>query len=110
VPDFGQDRDIKDSLKNLDDAEAKLGKWTLPPANQTIKYLGPSNNTLAAKKASPPKKSALGVSADLHDDPICSSAGCTQYLHPKIETYPMDYFVPDFGLDHEIKATHSHIA
>ena len=37
------------------------------------------------------------------DDPICGSAGCTQYLHPPAKPgYPMDYFVPNFGVDHDI--------
>jgi hypothetical protein len=106
VSDFGTDRDVKDSLKNLKDSEDKLGPWTLPPVNGTVKILGPSNSTLAAiKTATPSKASALAVTADLHqqDDPICSSAGCTQYKHPVLTTYPMDYPVPDFGIDHEIK-------
>lgn len=38
----------------------------------------------------------------LTSDPICSSAGCTQYKAPKVETHPMDYFVPNFGVDHHI--------
>jgi len=39
---------------------------------------------------------------DSESDPICSSAGCTQYEHPKKKGYPMDYPVPDFGKDHDI--------
>lgn len=37
-------------------------------------------------------------------DPICSSAGCEEYLHPKSKEvdWPKDYFVPDFGQDHDI--------
>jgi len=52
----------------------------------------------------------LAIQADVHqkDDPICSSAGCTQYLHPKEKSYPIDYPVADFGKDHDIKATESH--
>lgn len=30
VPDFGQDRDITDSLKNLKDQEKLHGNWNLP--------------------------------------------------------------------------------
>ena len=37
-------------------------------------------------------------------DPICSSAGCTQYEWPKPPPGPpMDYPVPDFGQDHDIE-------
>lgn len=42
----------------------------------------------------------------LRSDPINGSAGLTQYLHPKgKEPYPMDYDVPDFGVDHDIVAS-----
>lgn len=42
---------------------------------------------------------------NLESDPICSSAGCTQYKHPAGPAgHPVDYFVPNFGQDHEIKA------
>jgi hypothetical protein len=36
-------------------------------------------------------------------DPICSTAGCTQYKHPsQAASYPMDYTVPNFGADSEM--------
>lgn len=42
----------------------------------------------------------------LESDPICSSAGCTQYEFPKPpDGPPMNYPVPDFGQDHEIIAS-----
>jgi len=46
----------------------------------------------------------LGMTmVQLRDDPICSSAGCTQYDHPKKkEAYKMNYFVPNFGVDQDI--------
>ena len=34
VPDFGIDHDIKTSVKNLDDAEKKLGPWVLPKEDE----------------------------------------------------------------------------
>ena len=44
----------------------------------------------------------------LQSDPICSSAGCTEYklpeLDPKLE-WPKNYFVPDFGVDNDIEGT-----
>lgn len=47
-----------------------------------------------------------GTTADLRigskSDPICSSAGCTQYEHPHPSTHKMNYFVPNFGKDHNI--------
>ena len=43
----------------------------------------------------------------LISDPICSSAGCTQYKHPDSTTanYPMDYGVPNFGMDRDIQGS-----
>ena len=38
-------------------------------------------------------------------DPICSSAGCTQFKHKKAKLgYPIDYPVPSFGADPDITA------
>lgn len=42
------------------------------------------------------------ANVQLESDPICSSAGCDQYKHPKKEGHPMDYFVPNFGRDHDM--------
>ena len=48
---------------------------------------------------------------DLHteSDPICSSAGCTQYKHKKKDRgYDINYFVPNFGRDTDmINTDHS---
>ena len=108
VPDFGMDRDIQDSLKHMKDQEADKGAWTLPRDKEgKIISPYPSNNTLATEKK-PAAKAALAVAADIQSDPICSSAGCTQYEHPKLETYPMDYPVANFGVDHDIKASQTH--
>ena len=42
------------------------------------------------------------MAVTLNSDPICNSAGCTQYLHPKVDDFKKNYFVPNFGRDHEI--------
>lgn len=40
----------------------------------------------------------------MRSDPICASSGCTQYKHAHLAPrYPVDYFVPDFGQDEDIK-------
>ena len=43
----------------------------------------------------------------MKSDPICSSAGCDQYLHPEDSSYkwPKNYHVPDFGMDRDIYDT-----
>ena len=44
-----------------------------------------------------------GVDLHLESDPICSSAGCTQYKHKKKDRgYKINYFVPNFGVDKDI--------
>ena len=46
---------------------------------------------------------------DMQSDPICSSAGCTQYKQPEGEAgHPMDYFVPNFGMDQDIMDSQRH--
>lgn len=70
---------MKSSLHNLRMEEGIHGQWDLPKEDTLI---------------------------NLQSDPICSSAGCTQYKQPEGEaTWPMNYFVPDFGVDHDIKAS-----
>lgn len=47
----------------------------------------------------------LQTESDIQSDPICSSAGCTEYVNKSKSSYPMDYFVPNFGVDHDILAS-----
>lgn len=43
------------------------------------------------------------VDLHLESDPICSSAGCTQYKHKKkARGYKINYPVPNFGVDKDI--------
>jgi hypothetical protein len=53
----------------------------------------------------------LQTETDLQSDPICSSAGCTQYKHKATPRgYPIDYPVPSFGADPEITGTANSIS
>merc|ERR1712046_159641 len=51
----------------------------------------------------------LVAAVKVESDPICSSAGCTQYKQKKTPLgYDLDYFVPNFGVDSDIlDTTHS---
>jgi len=43
------------------------------------------------------------VDIQLESDPICSSAGCDQYKQPDGPAPPpMNYFVPNFGMDRDV--------
>ena len=64
--------------------EAKFGEWVLPEEVQL----------------------ESNVNVDQGSDPICSSAGCTQFKHPKKkEAYPINYPVVDNGIDREMLTT-----
>ena len=80
MPNFGQDADIKDSLKNLKNSEDKYGKWDLPQED-------------------------LQVDSTLEREPLLSWAP-----KPKKGSHPVDYFVPNFGLDEDIATTHKNVA
>jgi hypothetical protein len=43
-------------------------------------------------------------------DPICSSAGCNYASEKGWAGHPLNYFVPDFGVDQDIKDSQSHEA
>jgi len=45
----------------------------------------------------------------IQSDPICNSSGCSQYLHPaKKDAHPINYGVPDFGVDRDMMNTRTH--
>ena len=47
---------------------------------------------------------ASAAAIKITSDPICNSAGCTQYLHPKstVADWPKNYGVAGFGMDRDI--------
>ena len=101
VPDFGKDQDIKDTQAHIAQQEGIHGKW-----NPSQDENGVWNVPGAADNASYSYKANVQLEADvnLESDPICNSAGCTQYLHAnKKLPYPVDYPVPNFGQDGHIK-------
>jgi len=70
------DKDMHDAATNLDLVEGKLGHKYEP---------------------------WTFLQTDVESDPICSSAGCNQYKHPKKDDgYDKDYPVVNLGVDREI--------
>jgi len=124
VPDNGMDHDIVANDASLKAAEGIVGKkWDFkmqkPPINPAKKVLyddGPkldgdivdSRTNLKNTETKQKHKLVLDhddlqVESTLESDPICSSAGCTQYKHKhKKLPYPIDYPVPNFGVDRDI--------
>lgn len=118
VPDFGQDHDIKASLSNERLASKMVGKeWRFKTPGSWEEYRNKAKDTnynfkpaLDHDVVSTQKNIANAEGeygnwdlVQTSSDPICSSAGCTQYKHPEPpKGHPMNYFVPDFGVDNEI--------
>ena len=54
---------------------------------------------------------AIQTEADAQSDPICSTAGCTQYEHKKKPRgYKINYFVPHFGADADLMDNHASLS
>jgi hypothetical protein len=96
IPNFGLDNEIITSQKNLKEAEG--GKAISVAQDGEGNFVAKENVQLDA---------AVDAETEIESDPICSSAGCTQYKHAKKKpAYPMNYGVPNFGIDKpEVQAT-----
>lgn len=119
VPSFGADPDIEATHNSIAIGEAQYNhkivmgtdeskaQWK-NPAKDTKYDFNPAldhdmkvtSNNLANAETTLGKTMEI-TDVQLESDPICSSAGCTQYEHPKIKSHPVDYFVPNFGPDQE---------
>jgi len=117
VAHFGMDREIQNGFTNLNAAEKIVGHhWAgidkdeyKNPAKKTDYNFAPaldanivdSQANLAASESKLNHKYEL---LQLESDPICSSAGCDQYKHPKKEDgWDMNYPVAHFGMDRDIQ-------
>lgn len=125
VPNFGQDHEIKDSLTNTALVEGRLGEWKNaakapappPPRDYFVPDFGLDHDVKDSLAHANAAESSLGHKwtylqsvADLHteSDPICSSAGCSQYKHKKKPRgYDINYPVPNFGVDRDILDNHA---
>ena len=86
-------------------AEGKLGAWN-PKKDEDGNWVVPTAE---------PEFRLAGVKTDVRlsskSDPICSSAGCTQYEHPSKDLgYKINYPVPNFGSDHDVVMTKANAA
>ena len=73
----------------LSTAACSQGVWMLPNNEMPVAHYRPVDDLM------------------VQSDPICSSAGCTQYKLPDVKKkdYPKDYPVPNLGKDHDIIGT-----
>jgi hypothetical protein len=117
VPSFGGDPDIETTANSIAIGEAQYNhkiimgteeskaQWHNPAKDVDYNFAPDlDHDIVTSQKNLANTEQILGTSMDVQigSDPICSSAGCDQYEHPKIKGHPMDYFVPNFGVDSEI--------
>jgi hypothetical protein len=108
LPNLGADQDIVDAQNNIAAAEDTLGTWT--PTQDKNGFWNVPTPFAADSYNYHGRDVFVQLDAETESDPICSSAGCDQYEHPKLKGYPMDYPVPSFGADPEITSVHSALA
>jgi len=123
VPSFGADPDMEATANSISIGEAMYNhkivmgteeskaQWANPAKEAGSQYnfdpeldhdIQVSHTNLANAEA------ALGTTmlqteSSAQSDPICSSAGCDQYKWPEApKGHPMDYPVPNFGVDTDI--------
>jgi hypothetical protein len=75
VPDFGLEEDIVTSLGNLKHMEKKYGQWNLPKDEDDVQ---------------------IDSEVNMDREPLLSWSPSVK------KTHPMNYFVPNFGTDHDI--------
>lgn len=94
------DQDVATTMKNLKDQEGVHGVWELPPKD----YLGIqlSETMNLNDNESDQQNVQLADKMMLESDPICNSAGCTQYLFKEKDSFKKNYYVPSFGADMDI--------
>lgn len=90
---FGaQDEEITMAQANIAESEKMYGKFVPVQDEQGLWKVGKEENFVQ-----------LSSEKMLHNDPICSSAGCDQYKHKlPPRGYPINYAVPKFGMDVDV--------
>jgi hypothetical protein len=90
------DEDIIDSKHSLKDSEKINGEFVLPHYEEAFYN----------RASGLPSAGGLPSKADLvqlDSDPVCSSAGCTQYKHKKTKRgYDINYPVANNGVDQDM--------
>ena len=102
VPKFGLDEDIKNTQANIAAQETRLKTKWVPEQDDNGVWIVPEANK--NKSYSYANAQLLQTDAEVESDPICHSAGCPKSKADK-KTHPMNYFVPNFGKDKDVKGT-----
>jgi hypothetical protein len=121
VPSFGADPDVETTANSISIGEAMFNhkiimatdeskaQWHNVAKDTEYNFAPELDHDISVTHSNLANaQEALGTTmlqtqSSSQSDPICSSAGCTQYKHPDPPAgHPMDYPVPDFGVDHDI--------
>lgn len=126
VPNLGKDGDIATTANSIAIAEDMTHhKLKMGTAESKAKYHNVAKDVLynyapaldkdvvSTNKHITDAEDRIGTTmVQMRDDPIGSSIGITQYMHPESKTapYPLNYAVPNFGVDSGILDVNGSIA
>jgi hypothetical protein len=126
VPNLGKDTDLKTTDNSIAIAEEMTGhKLKMGTPESKAKWHNVAKDTLydyhpsldkdvvsTNKNIADAEDTLNHVMVQMKDDPIGSSIGITQYIHPgpKSAPYPLNYPVPNFGADQGVLDVSSSIA
>jgi hypothetical protein len=103
VPNFGVDHEIVATHKHMGDAEKRLKhKWVLKK-DEDDKWVVPTEEAFWRLRPEDRHFDFVQTDAEIEREPLLT----WKPKDPK--SHPVDYFVPNFGVDHEIVATHKHM-
>lgn len=95
IPNFGLDKDIKDTITHTQQAEKRLGKWTITDVQTEDDVPGHLYGMTAMPEY---------IQLEESREPLLTWKAKAPASHP------VDYFVPNFGVDSDIKNSLTHIA
>jgi len=126
VPNYGRDPDMETTKNSIAIAEDMTHhKLVMGTDESRAKWHNVNKDTLydyhpsldkdvvSTQKHLTDAEDTLGhAMVQIRDDPIGSSIGIVQYIHPEVKEskYPLNYPVPNFGADQGILDTHNSIA
>lgn len=124
MPHFGEDTDISETHNSLSLAEKKYGKWDYPdapgagdPAPPNVPNFGVDHDivdSLNHMHQQEEKHGAWNLAPDdwFHAqlDSQISREPLATWVPTNKKSHPMNYFVPNFGEDHEIVNSKAHEA
>lgn len=108
VPNYPAPTVVTTSESAFTKPKALAQQESVPACNSHTHPKCKNATTEAPEHLAPLWKSDVEIDEEnlIQSDPICNSAECSQYLHPKRkDDHPINYPVPDFGVDKDIVTT-----